>query len=140
MSKRTVVKLDALEEALTFAVPGEAEAWVCRDTGAMLWHSAYTDDSGPLPEDIHDASHYVPVPDKHDLGLGKPLAVEFARIHLPECEEQVYGIFARRGAYARFKALLERHQQLDTWHRWEEAQTRQALRNWCADNDMEVAD
>ena len=48
-------------------------------------------------------------------------------------------IFSHRGAYARFKDLLKRHQSLDAWHQWETEQTRQALRAWCADNGVNLA-
>ena len=141
MSEQRPAKLDDLEEALFFlAAGGDAEAWLCRDTGAVLWHSDGFDELGPLPEDIDDADRYVAVPDKRDLGLGKPLALEFARMHLPDCYEQVCAMFSRRGAYARFKDLLDRRGSLDAWHQWEADQTRQALRVWCADNDIELAD
>ena len=143
MSKQTPVKLDALEDALQFVASGEMfgnAAWVCRETGAVLWHSDEFDEFGPLPEDIDDAERYVPVPDQHELDLGKPLALEFARTQLPPCYEQVCAIFAHRGAYARFKDLLERQQSLDAWHQWEAEQTRQALRAWCADNGVNLAD
>ena len=143
MSKPTPVKLDALEDALMFIGGGRGfgnTAWVCRETGAVLWHSDETDDFGPLPEDIDDADRYVAVPDQHELELGKPLALEFARTQLPACYEQVCGMFSRRGAYARFKDLLERHQSLDAWHGWETEQTLQALRAWCADNGINLTD
>lgn len=141
MSKQAPVKLADLEEALLFLdAGGDAEAWLCRDTGAVLWHSDGFDEFGPLPEDIDDADRYVAVPDKRDLGLGKPLALEFARTQLPDCYEQVCAMFSHRGAYARFKDLLDRHDSLDAWHQWETDQTRQALRAWCADSDVELAD
>jgi hypothetical protein len=143
MSGQFPVKLSDLEEALMFVGAGsglDTVAWVCRETGAVFWHSDDIDELEPLPPDIDDAARYVAVPDKHELGLGKPLALEFARTHLPACYEQVCGMFSRRGAYARFKDLLDRHQSLDAWHRWEEEQTRQALREWCAANDIPLAD
>ena len=143
MSNHSAVKLDDLEDALLFLGGGDMygnAAWVCRDTGEVLCHSDEFDEFGPVPEDVDDAERYVPVPDKRDLDLGKPLALEFTRTHLPDCYEQVRGIFSHRGAYARFKDLLERHQSLDVWHQWETEQARQALRAWCADNDITLAD
>jgi hypothetical protein len=143
MSDRPPVKLDALEDALQFVGSGDMfgnAAWVCRDTGDVLCHSDDTDDFEPLPEDIDDAARYVPVPDQRELDLGKPLAMEFTRTHLPACCEQVREIFSHRGAYARFKDLLQRHHRLDAWHQWETEQTRQALRAWCADNGITLAD
>lgn len=143
MSEPDTVKLDDLEEALWFVGAGElsgASAWVCRATGEVLWHSDAVDDLGPLPPDIDDAARYVAVPDRHTLGLGKPLALAFARTQLPACYEQVRAIFAHRGAYARFKDLLERHHCLDAWHRWEAEQAREALRAWCADSGLTPVD
>lgn len=142
MSKQTPVKLSDLEDALLFVDAGngfDTAAWVCRETGAVLWHGGDSDDFEPLPADIDDADRYVAVPNKHDFGLGKPLALDFTRMHLPDCFEQVYAIFAHRGAYACFKDLLERHQSLDAWHQWEAEQTRQALREWCTDNGLTPA-
>ncbi|MEO5830133.1 MAG: UPF0158 family protein [Rhodanobacter sp.] len=143
MSNHPAVKLDDLEDALLFVGSGEMfgnAAWVCRESGAVLCHSDDTDDFEPLPDDIDDADRYVPVPDQRELELGKQLALEFARTQLPACYEQVRGMFAHRGAYGRFKDLLERHQSLDAWHQWETEQTRQALRTWCADNGITLAD
>ena len=143
MSEQTPVKLGDLEDALMFVGAGEMfgnAAWVCRQTGAVLWHSDEGDDFDPLPEDIEDEDRYVPVPDQHELDLGKPLALEFARTQLPDCYEQVCAMFSHRGAYARFKDLLDRHQRLDAWHQWEAEQTRQALREWCTDNGLTPAD
>lgn len=143
MSEQAGVKLDDLEEALSIVgggMGGDAQAWVCRATGAVIWYSEEVDDLPPLPKDIDDETRYVPVPDKRELGLGKPSALEFTRTHLPECEEQVYGIFSHRGAYARFKSLLEHHDCLDAWYQWETEQTRQALRDWCKLNGLTPAD
>jgi hypothetical protein len=143
MSEQTPVKLTDLEEALLFLGAGDEfgnTAWVCRETGKVHWHSDEFDEFGPLPEDIDDAARYVALPNKRDLDLGKPLALEFARTHLPACYEQVRGIFSRRGAYARFKDLLEHRESLDAWHQWEREQTLQALREWCADNGLTLAD
>lgn len=142
MNDQPAVKLDDLEEALMFVSSGDgfdSAAWVCRDTGEVLLHSE-EDDFEPIPEDIDDEGRYVAVPDKHDLGLGKPLALEFACRHLPDCFEQVREMFSHHGAYGRFKDLLDRHDSLDAWYKWEQARTYQALRAWCADNGIKVTD
>jgi hypothetical protein len=137
------VKLDDLEEAMLFVGANGgfgAAAWLCRESGAVVWHSDDTDEFAPLPTDIDDIERYVAVPDQQELGLGKPLALEFTRMQLPACYEQVCAIFAHRGAYARFKDLLDRQQRLDAWHQWETTRTRQALRAWCAAKGIELAD
>lgn len=116
MSEQPPVKLADLEDALMFVDAGngfDTAAWVCLETGAVLWRGGDGDDSGPLSEDIDDAARYVAVPDKREFGLGKPLALEFARAQLPTCHEQVGAMFSHRGACPRFKDLRERHQSLD---------------------------
>lgn len=141
MGEQAPVKLTGLEDALLFLdAGGDAQAWLCRDTGEVLWHSDEFDEFGPLPDDIDDAARYVALPNKRDLDLGKPLALAFARTQLPACYEQVCAMFSHRGAYARFKDLLDRHDSLDTWHQWEAEHTRQALRGWCADNNIALAE
>lgn len=143
MSEQPVVALDDLEITLMFVSSAsmlDDAAWVCRATGEVLWHSDEVDEFGPVPEDIDDEDRYITIPDKRDLGLGKPLALEFARAHLPECFEQVRDIFSHRGAYARFKDLLNHYESLDAWHQWEQEKTQQALREWCADNGIKLAD
>ncbi|HET6492765.1 MAG TPA: UPF0158 family protein [Burkholderiales bacterium] len=143
MTEQRAVKLDELEDAMMFVSSGDmfgSEAWLCRDTGEVLWHDDGTGDFEPLPEDIDEEDRYVAIPDKRDFGLGKPLALEFVRSHLPECFEKAREIFSHRGAYARFKDLLEHHESLETWYEWEQEKTREALREWCADNDIKLAE
>lgn len=146
MSGQPAVKLSDLEEAMDFVSSGQEfdnAAWLRRDTGEVIWHSEFidvADDYGPLPEDIDNDDRYLAIPDKRDFGLGKPLALEFARMHLPECFDQVRDIFSHRGAYARFKDLLDRRDSLEAWYQWEQERTRAALREWCADNGVKVAD
>ena len=82
MSDQTPVKLADLEEALLFVDAGggyDTAAWVCRETGAALLHSEDAGEWEPvLPADIDDAARHAAAPGKHDLGLGKLLALEFA--------------------------------------------------------------
>jgi hypothetical protein len=46
--------------------------------------------------------------------------------------------FSKRGAYPKFKALLARRGAIDRWHAFEAKATEQALRDWCALNDIEI--
>ncbi|AWN17922.1 hypothetical protein SALB1_3730 [Salinisphaera sp. LB1] len=84
----------------------EHAAFLDRTTGAIYWQSDNADVSDELPEHIDDADRYITIPYKNDLGLGKPLAMAFARKYLPEGFEQVRAIFNQSDACAHFKALL----------------------------------
>ena len=129
------VKFEDLFEAFQFvssAAPTEHEAYVCVESGEIHYYSEYSDlDDAPLPDDLGDAQKYITIPHKNDLNLGRPLALEFVAEALPEALAEVEGFFRRKGAYTRFKDLLERNGALQRWYEYEEARQKQALREWC---------
>jgi len=123
--------------------PGANRAILCRPSGKIYYQS---DDLGldefndELPDEDADGEGYIAIPDKRDLGLGKPLALEFAREFLPDDYDDVRDIFGRRGAYPKFKTLLMRRHALDRWHAFEEEAINKALRDWCEANSIGVSD
>ena len=117
--------------------PCEHEAYLDRDTGKIFWYSAFGDNEEELPTDLEDP-RYVSIPHKKDLGLGKPLPIEFAKNYMKDHVQEVYDIFSRKGAYSRFRELLERTNFIDKWYSFENESTSKALRDWCADNNIEI--
>ena len=49
-------------------------------------------------------------------------------------------IFARRGAYGRFKDLLDSRGMLEKWYAFEASATENALRAWCEDVGLQLID
>jgi hypothetical protein len=97
------VNLKDLHEALAFvAAGGEHQAFLCKQSGTLYYHSELCDDFDIVPDDIDDSDKFLQVPDKKELGLGKPLALTFTREFLPDDFDDVRQFFSRRGAYARF--------------------------------------
>jgi hypothetical protein len=119
---------------------GEHRAFLCKQTGKVYWHSESSDELDELPDDIDDEERYVRIPDKRELELGKPLALDFVGQFLPDDFAEVQEIFRRRGAYARFKDLLVRRGTLDQWYGFESKAEESALRRWCDLNSIEVSD
>jgi len=135
--------LDAFEFVSMGGGPGEHQALLCRQTGKIYWHSEYSDLddlNDELPDDIEDDEKYIAIPDKRELGLGKPLVLDFAREFLPDDFDEVRYIFSKRGAYPKFRALLERRKAIDRWHEFESKATERALRDWCELNSIAVVD
>src|SRR5712691_3321870 len=62
---------------------GEHQAFLCKPSGKIYWHSELAGDVEELPDDIEESDKYVEIPDKRELDLGKPLALDFAREFLP---------------------------------------------------------
>jgi hypothetical protein len=123
---------------------GQQQAFLCRQTGKIHWRydevSGLTDLNDKLPDDVDDDESYVAIPHKRDLGLGKQLALKFAREFLPNDLDEVRYMFSKRGAYARFRALLARRRAVDRWHDFEEKETERALREWCELNSIALAE
>ena len=131
------VKFDELFAAYEWVSGGEAlamdcEAYISRNSGTVHWYGEGVDEEPP--EDIEDGTLYIAVPHKNEFDLGRSLAFGFIEEHLPRSRETVYEFFRKRGAYAKFKSLLASSGQLDTWHKYEEAATESALRDWCEEN------
>jgi hypothetical protein len=137
------VSFEEIQEALEFVSAsglGEHQAFLCIRSGKIYWHSDLSDLDDELPEDIEDDEKYLEIPDKRELDLGKPLALDFARQVLPGDLDEVRRIFRRRGAYASFKHLLARRRVLEQWYDFEEKATARALREWCELNSIALAD
>jgi hypothetical protein len=135
------VALDELIQALDWASDTSGAgnmAFVSRESGRVFMTSE--EDFGvelepDLPSDLDDVTKYAIVPTRHDLRLGKRLAVRFAQTSLPERLEDTYTIFSARGAYARFREMLESEQALDAWYAFEAEAVEHALREW-AESEM----
>jgi hypothetical protein len=114
-------------------------AYLCKETGQMFYTSEIGD-SDELPEDIDDLEKYMVIPHKNELDLGKTLVLEFTSTYLPEEIDKVYSIFRRRGAYSRYKDLLERKGALEDWYKFENERQELALKEWCRENNIEIKD
>ena len=136
------VKYDDLSMALDFVsyvAPMQHNAYVCIDTGKVYWTSDFSDTfDGELPDDFETSDRYLAIPHKNDLDLGRDLVLRFVEQQLPARFDQVEGYFRRKGAYARFKDLLEREGFLELWYAFEAGSTKSALRQWCAENGIQI--
>ena len=117
------------------------EAYVCRRTGKIFWISGepgVLDRKDEVPADVENAEKYVPVPHGHDLDLGSRLAFDFARQFLADQYDDVRSIFRHRGAYRRFKDLLQSRDSLEEWYAYSEERTIKALKEWCKSEGLGI--
>ena len=143
MTLSAPVKFDdvlAAYEWVSSSSPTENEAFVSRITGNVHWSSSIIDLDEELPEDIEDGSIYVSVPHKYDLNLGKDLALTFAAERIADSYETVSNIFRQRGAYGKFKDLLEREGHLEAWYEYEANAIELALCEWAAEQGLLIAE
>ena len=135
------IKFSNIEDAFFFISMGEMymnSAILCIKTG-RIFYTSDLGDSDELPEDIdNDPDKYIDIPHKNELNLGKVLVINFTSIHMPDNMEKVQSIFRKKGAYSRFKDLLETKGLLEKWYDFEEEQQKNALIEWCRENNIET--
>jgi hypothetical protein len=135
------VKWSELIDAFEFASFGgghESRAFVNLDAGSFHFISDTLDLDEDPPEDLDTSDRYLALPHKNDLDLGRELALSFIERHLPREFDRVEGYFHKRGAYGRFKELLDDRGVLEDWYAFEKAATEQALRRWCEEHDITI--
>lgn len=139
------IRYDDLDYAFQLAsadLLADSGAFLDRETGDWVFF-----DDGPqregdprTPEDLLPDPRYLAAPTRQDLDLGTDLAFDFTDRHLPDARAEVRAIFSRRGAWGRFKDLLDRRDRREAWHRYEEARTRAALIGWAEGQGLRVID
>lgn len=137
----TTVDYTELESAMHFVSADsmrEHEVRISRASGGIFWLSELIDEEEPLPDDIDDDECYVSVPSQRDLDLGKHLILKFMESELPEHQDEARRIFSRRGAYTRFKGILEQLGKLDDWYSYGPPAVRAALCEWACEEGIEV--
>lgn len=136
------VKWSEFTEAFDFAScgrPYETRAFLNLDTGSFHFISETIDIEEELPEDFETSARYLALPHKNDLDLGRELALSFTERHLPREFDRVVGYFHRRGAYRRFKELLDDRGVLEDWYAFEKDATERALRQWCDQHEIQIS-
>ena len=134
------ISFDDIENAFFFVSMDQQNmhnAYLCKESG-QIFYTSEIGDSDELPEEIDDLDKYIAIPHKNDLELGKALVIEFTSEYLPKELERVYSIFRHKGAYSRYKELLERKGFLDEWYKYENERQKMALKEWCIENDIEI--
>jgi hypothetical protein len=125
---------------LNFGMQGEHQAFLNIHTGKIYWYSEFGDNEEELPEDIDNEEIYIELPHKNELDLGKKLVINFSNDYLPEEIEKIESIFSKKGAYSKYKILLEQKDMLDKWYEYESKAQEEALREWCKLSEIEITD
>jgi hypothetical protein len=135
-----VVEFKDILEAFEFVSFGsmyEHQAFLDTNTGKIYYHSEFGDDMDELPEDIDD-ERFIEIPHKNELDLGKKLVLEFAYLYLSDEVGRIQAMYDRKGAYSKYKALLEQKGMLERWYEFESKEQEKALREWCGANSIKI--
>lgn len=136
------IKFSEIDTAFTFVSfgsPYEHSAYLNVKTGVIYYVSELGTCDEEVPDDIYENTDYIEIPHKNDLNLGRSLVFDFVADRLPGDLDTVHSIFRKKGAYSRFRGLLERKKLLDEWHKFEKEQEEKELRNWCEINKIKIS-
>ena len=131
-------ELEMAVELVSAASGIDAEAYIRRsDLKVIVW----VDDgeSDPLPPNVYDESLFIAVPTKNELELDRRLAFEFTEAYLSGEYEAVRAFFKKKGAYGRFRGLLEKTNKLELWYEYQAKAVHRALRSWCKMHNLKTA-
>ena len=134
------IKFSDIETAFDYvssASMTEHTAIICKETGEIFFRSDYSDED-EIPEEIYDREDCIEIPHKNDLDLGRNLVFEFVEQYLHGDFERVRQIFRKRGAYGRYKDLLEDRGFLKKWYDFENTRQTETLREWCEENKIKL--
>jgi len=73
-----------------------ASLLLCKDTGEIFYHSAFSDIDDMEEVGDFDRDECIGIPHKMELGLGRGLIFEFVEESLPDDYERVRKIFRRK--------------------------------------------
>lgn len=130
-----------LLDAFTFvnsAPKGENLARLSLVSGRIELQSVWTELWAEEAGGKESGTATLDIPHKTDLGLGRDLVLWFVEEVMPEHQEDVEDIFRKRGAYGKFRLLLEEEGLLQQWYLFEGEAERQGLRNWCEENGISI--
>ena len=133
------INYSELEDAFLFISgqpPFTNSAILNNETGEIYYQSDFSG-IDEFPEDIDDEK-YISIPHKNDLDLGRDLVFEFVSQYMENDLDEVHEIFDRKGAYSKYKYLLEKRGLLKKWYDFENNKTKEALLSWCSENNIEI--
>jgi hypothetical protein len=131
---------DAFEETC-FGDPFTVSVYINKENGDSFL--VLDDDDGyneENPDDLFENDIYFSLPDPSELTSGRDLAFKFASAEVREYSDKIYEIFQNRGAFSRFKSLLEDIGKIDDWYKFEQETQKAELREWCQLNEIDLDD
>ena len=103
------------------------------NTDMLVWETDV-----PVGMSPYQAARKAVVMNVSDLGAKGVQPIAFMpNIGIPDDYDIVRQILRRRGAYARYKALLDQRGMLEEWFKMENSREEKAIREWCEENGIE---
>ena len=86
---------------------------------------------------LENQDDYLYLPKKYDFNEYRIIEKFIARVVVPKQVEMLYQSIHGKGAFRRFKVMLERLGLIDEWYKYREKKLREYVEFWCEENKID---
>ena len=86
---------------------------------------------------LENQNDYLPLPDKYDFNEYRIIEKFIARVVIPKQLQMLSQSIQGKGAFRRFKAVLEKLGLVDEWYKYRGQKLREFVEFWCKENKID---
>lgn len=134
MVKLSVIK-DALED-----VDMDSTCYFNKETNEILWQWGFNEEYSTYKEEDEANDNIICMFDyfsKNDYDIMQDFIDTIEDINL---REKLYDATRGRGAFSRFRYIVESSDLLEEWYKYKDEKYKVIAKEWCIDNNIEFED
>ena len=131
-----MVKLSEIKDALD-SVDISSTCYFNKETNEILWQWDYNKEYSTYKEEDEANDNIINMFDyfyKNDYDIMQDFIDTIEDINL---REKLYYATRGRGAFSRFRYIIESNDLLDDWYKYKDEKYKAIAKNWCIDNNIE---
>ena len=131
-----MVKLSEIKDALD-SVDISSTCYFNKETNEILWQWDYNKEYSTYKEEDEANDNIINMFDyfyKNDYDIMQDFIDTIEDINL---REKLYYATRGRGAFSRFRYIIESNDLLDDWYKYKDEKYKTIAKEWCVDNNTE---
>ncbi len=86
---------------------------------------------------LENQDDYLPLPEKYDFNEYRIIEKFISNVAVPKQSEILSQAIHGKGAFRRFKEMLEKLELVDQWYKFREQKLREFVELWCKENKID---
>ena len=86
---------------------------------------------------LENQDDYLSLPEKYDFNEYRIIEKFIARVDIPKQSDMLYQSIQGKGAFKRFKIMLERLGVVGEWYKYRDEKLREFVEFWCQENNID---
>ena len=131
-----MIKLSEIKDALD-NVDISSTCYFNKETNDILWQWDYNKEYSTYKEEDEANDNIINMFDyfyKNDYDIMQDFIDTIEDVNL---REKLYDATRGRGAFSRFRNIIESNDLLDDWYKYKDEKYKAIAKNWCIDNNIE---